>query len=44
MKFYDRKEELKVLEDAYSRHGSEMIIVNAVIAYLLLWILYPNIA
>ena len=28
MKFYDRKEELKVLEDAYSRHGSEMIIVN----------------
>ena len=28
MKFYDRKEELKVLENAYSRHGSDMIVVN----------------
>ncbi len=28
MKFYDRDEEIKVLEDAYSRHGSDMIVVN----------------
>lgn len=28
MKFYDREEELKVLENAYSRHESDMIVVN----------------